>query len=155
MYPTTKLFIAGHQRYFQHKNGIHVVEKRSKEVSRSPLLRRKITTKVSTTSLNLRMSHCSKLANFSFCRKLKNREAAQTSRDRKKARMEELEKIVKQLQKSVSRRMTLLTSVTIFETLVFLCHSRKLLLLSPHQNLVFARHKCAKRSSLFNPLWPS
>lgn len=37
-----------------------------------------------------------------FLRKLKNREAAQTSRDRKKARMDELEKTVRLLQKSVS-----------------------------------------------------
>ena len=34
-------------------------------------------------------------------RELKNREAAQTSRDRKKARMEELEKAVKCLERNV------------------------------------------------------
>ena len=41
---------------------------------------------------------------FLFCRKLKNRVAAQTARDRKKARMSELEEIVIDIETEVRRK---------------------------------------------------
>lgn len=53
--------------------------------------------------MNINKSHL-KFVLHVYCRKLKNREAAQTSRDRKKARMDELEKTVKYQDKQVKIR---------------------------------------------------